>query len=149
MERPARLVLVLVLGLGLAACEDVEHPCRFSFASVELASREDGEVRFGVRDARGVTVALEGMLTLDVREHAAGQDEGSARVLCTATVRLPRTAYRGEPLEAGAALHFEPPCERAAPGASASATLELVTSDGHRVRWAGLGGPFTAWVEPE
>lgn len=142
----ARRALALVLLLG--GCETIERPCRFSFAAVDLSSREAGEVRFGVRDARGVTVAIQGTLTLEMREHHGAEDDGSGRVLCTASVLLPPSAYRGEPLEASAALHFAPACERAAAGTQARATLTLTEADGHTVRWAGLGGPFTAWLEP-
>lgn len=141
--RPALALVVL-----LAGCDTVERPCRFSFAAVELSSREAGEVRFGVRDAHGVTVTLEGTLTLEMREHHGAADDGSGRVLCSASVLLPRSAYRGDPLEASAALHFAPACERAAQGTQPRATLTLTEADGHTVRWAGLGGPFTAWLEP-
>lgn len=138
----------LALVVLLAGCETIERPCRFSFAAVDLSSREAGEVRFGVRDARGTTVALEGTLTLEMREHHGAADDGSGRVLCSATVLLPRSAYRGEPLEASAALHFAPACAHAAAGTEARATLTLTEADGHTVRWAGLGGPFTAWLAP-
>jgi hypothetical protein len=139
----------LVTLAALGGCEEIAQPCRFSWASIEMPSRERADVRFGVRDANGRAVTVEGTLDLVMHERAAGDDAESGRVLCRASADVPAARYAGDPAEATVALTFSPACERAAAGAAAAATLELRDRGGHVVRWAGLGGPFTAWLRAE